>query len=170
MYQASKFIPLVILFLLSYSHQGLSQEIEVSAVFSPEKPLISKVLDLFHKAASDANSNAYFSYFSDNAIFIGTDPKETWNLQEFKAFAEPYFNKAKGWTYIPRDRHIYVSENKQTAWFDEMLDNKKYGETRGTGVLVKTMQGWKIAQYHLTLPIPNSITADVVKLIQSNEE
>ncbi len=131
---------------------------------------ISQTLSQLHQAASDANLKNYFSLFTTSAIFIGTDPKETWTIKEFKAFAEPYFNKGIGWTYHPRDRHIYISESKQTVWFDEMLDNKKYGETRGTGVLIKTSNGWKIAQYHLTLPIPNALTSSVVKMIQNNEQ
>jgi len=131
---------------------------------------ISQTLNQLHLAASEANSQIYFSLFTTNAVFIGTDPKENWTIKEFKTFAEPYFNKGTGWTYHSRDRHITISESKQTAWFDEMLDNKKYGETRGTGVLVKTARGWKIAQYHLTLPIPNSLTSSVVKMIQNNEQ
>ena len=85
---------------------------------------ISQTLNQFHQAASEANSQIYFSLFTTNAIFIGTDPKETWTIKEFKAFAEPHFKKGTGWTYHPRDRHITISESKQTAWFDEMLDNK----------------------------------------------
>ena len=164
MQNSFKFIPLALFILLGFTSDLHAQNNKQSK----EKALINNVLDLFHQSASNANAQTYFSQFSQNAIFIGTDPKETWTLKEFKKFARPYFLKGQGWTYIPRDRHIYFSINQQTAWFDEMLDNKKYGETRGTGVLIKTAQGWKIAQYHLTLPIPNAITADVVKLIQSN--
>lgn len=126
---------------------------------------INHVLDNLHQSASKADGKTYFSLFSENAVFIGTDPKETWKIKQFKAFALPYFEKGTGWTYHPRNRHIYFSKSGETAWFDEMLDNDKYGETRGTGVLVKTEQGWKIAQYHLTLPIPNDLTGQVVKLI-----
>jgi len=140
----------------------------ISASTATEQNQINLILDQLHQSASKADGGTYFSLFSDNAIFIGTDPKETWTIQEFKDFALPYFSKGTGWTYHPRDRHIYFSESGMTAWFDEMLDNKKYGETRGTGVLVKTSQGWKIAQYHLTLPIPNDLTTKVVQLIKDS--
>ena len=160
-----KIIPLALLILSIFSHSLYSHNNDSE---NSEKQ-ISRVLNLFHKAASDGDAKNYFSLFSHNAIFIGTDPDETWTLKEFKAFAEPYFKQGIGWTYIPRNRHIYFSKSTQTAWFDEVLDNEKYGETRGTGVLIKTAKGWKIAQYHLTLPIPNAITTEVVKLIKTNQ-
>jgi hypothetical protein len=49
-----------------------------------------------------------------------------------------------------------------------MLDNDSYGECRGTGVLLLTEQGWKISQYHLTIPIPNALAKDVVKQIRAH--
>lgn len=130
---------------------------------------VSKVLDQLHFYASKANSKQYFSLFSDNAVYIGTDASETWTIEQFKTFAEPYFNKGKGWTYISNNRHIYFSKSKKTAWFDEMLLNENYGETRGTGILTKSHNGWKIEQYHLTLPIPNELAKQVVKMIKDNK-
>ena len=46
----------------------------------------------------------------------------------------------------------------------------KYGNCRGTGVLVKLDAGWKIAQYNLMFPIPNDIAKDVIKMIKEHEE
>lgn len=50
-----------------------------------------------------------------------------------------------------------------------MLDNDKYGECRGTGVLVKLGGAWRIVQYNLTIPIPNEIALDVVEMIRQQE-
>lgn len=135
---------------------------------SPDKTPINTILDQLHQSASNADGKTYFSLFIDKAVFIGTDPKETWTIEEFKAFAVPYFDKGIGWTYHSRNRHIYFSNSADTVWFDEMLDNDRYGVTRGTGVLVKTDNGWKIAQYHLTIPIPNSLTSEIVKIIEQH--
>lgn len=132
-----------------------------------QKGKVNQVLNQLHQSASNANASVYFSLFHKNATFIGTDPKETWSIQQFKDFALDYFEKGIGWTYYPRDRHVFFSDSKKTAWFDEMLNNDKYGETRGTGVLVLTDKGWKITQYHLTLPIPNELTPKVVKMIKN---
>ncbi len=137
--------------------------IEVSA--QSDNAPINTVLDQLHQSASSADGKTYFSLFSESAVFIGTDPEEIWTINEFKVFALPYFNTGVGWTYHARNRHIYFSDSGETAWFDEMLDNDKYGETRGTGVLIKTEDGWKIAQYHLTIPIPNNLTSNLVSLI-----
>lgn len=139
---------------------------------NPDSTPINTILDELHHSASQADGKTYFSLFSKNANFIGTDPRETWTIEEFKTFALPYFKKGTGWTYHSRDRHVYFSDSGNTAWFDEMLDNDSYGETRGTGVLIKTTNGWKIAQYHLTIPIPNSLTQEIIKIIeqQSHEK
>ncbi|MBV19632.1 MAG: hypothetical protein CL870_00845 [Cytophagia bacterium] len=71
------------------------------------------------------------------------------------------------------NRNIYLNNNKNTAWFDEELSNEKYGVFRGTGVLIKTDEGWKISQYNLLLPIPNELLIDYskeIKLFLKKEE
>jgi hypothetical protein len=78
---------------------------------------IDGVLSSFHQAASDANGELYFSLFANEAIFMGTDATERWTVAEFRAFAEPYFSKGRGWTYTKTERHVYVSDDGQTAWF-----------------------------------------------------
>ena len=140
--------------------------IQSSAAANQAQTQISVILDLFHKAASDANQQQYFDLLTENAVFIGTDGSERWDKKTFKAFAKPYFDKGQGWTYIPRDRHVTLAKSRQVAWFDEMLDSQSYGECRGTGVLEMTENGWKISQYHLTIPIPNGLAKNVVKQIK----
>lgn len=127
---------------------------------------VNATLDALHQSASVANADAYFALFSDNAVFIGTDASEVWTIAEFKDYAMPHFNKGTGWAYHPYQRHLYFSEDGNTAWFDELLKNKKLGITRGTGVLVKQEGSWKIAQYHLAIPIPNAIANDVATQIK----
>jgi hypothetical protein len=128
------------------------------------------VLDSFHQAAAQANGDKYFSLLADDAVFIGTDAKERWNKVQFEDFANPYFSQGKGWTYLPRDRHITFANNSQVAWFDELLDNKNYGECRGTGVLVKRGERWLISQYHLTIPLPNALAGEFVERIVNYKE
>ncbi|MDC8829188.1 nuclear transport factor 2 family protein [Alteromonas gilva] len=130
---------------------------------------VDRVLNSLHANASEANFEAYFALYSDDAVFIGTDASETWDLQSFKNYAKPVFDRGTGWTYTLQDRHIYFSPGGDVAWFDELLDNASLGLTRGTGVLVKTEQGWKVSQYHLTIPIPNDIARDVAKQIKSHQ-
>ncbi len=135
---------------------------------------ISKVLDNLHQAASDADGDLYFSLFAENAVYMGTDAGERWSVEEFKAYAAPHFSKGRGWTYLVKERHVYVAADGATAWFDEILWNESYGICRGTGVLIRAESGWRIAQYHLTFPIPNELakefTAQIKELEKEKEE
>ena len=124
---------------------------------------INVVLNDWHKAASAANFNDYFSALTDDSIFIGTDATENWNKTEFEAFAKPYFDKGKAWNFTPIERHIYFSEDKKTAWFDELLDTQMK-ICRGSGILVKINNTWKIKHYVLSMTIPNDNTDEVVKI------
>ena len=124
---------------------------------------INLVINNWHKAASVANFNDYFSALTDDSIFIGTDATENWNKTEFEAFAKPYFEKGKAWNFTPIERHIYFSEDKKTAWFDELLDTQMK-ICRGSGVLVRINNTWKIKHYVLSMTIPNDNTNEVVKI------
>jgi ketosteroid isomerase-like protein len=130
---------------------------------------IDAVLDGWHGAAAAADLDGYFDPFAAGAVFMGTDPGERWTVAEFRAFVEPYFARGQGWTYVPRDRHVALAADGRTAWVDERLDNEKYGELRGTGVLVFEGDGWKIAHYSMTFPVPNDLTGQLVDLIRAHD-
>jgi ketosteroid isomerase-like protein len=132
----------------------------------PATEVVAKVIDAFHTAASKADEEAYFNLMAPNGVFLGTDATENWDKAAFRAFAHPHFSQGKGWTFTPRDRHVYLSRDGQVAWFDELLDSATYGECRGTGVLEKLDGQWKIAQYHLTIPMPNDLAKDLVARIR----
>ncbi len=129
---------------------------------------IEAVLDDFHAAASEADEERYFAHFAPDGVFFGTDATERWTRQQFRGYAHPHFSQGKGWTYHPRDRHVAVSKGGDVAWFDELLDNAKYGECRGTGALQRIDGAWKIEQYHLTIPVPNELAADFVAKIREH--
>jgi len=124
---------------------------------------INKNLNLWHKAAADASFEDYFSLMTNDAVFIGTDATENWQLDEFKAFSKPYFDKGKAWSFSALERHIYLSEDKKLAWFDELLDTQME-ICRGSGIVQKTNDGWKVKHYVLSIAIPNENVEDVVKL------
>ncbi len=128
---------------------------------------IEAVLDDFHLAASEADSERYFGHLAEESIFLGTDMTERWTKAEFQGYAEPHFSAGRGWTYVPQERHIYVGADGRAAWFDEILLNEKYGEVRGTGALVLEEDTWRIVQYHLTVPVPNDLLGTVVEMIRA---
>lgn len=135
-----------------------------------EKSDVAAVLDAFHVAAANAQAENYFDLFSEDAVFIGTDVGEYWTLEEFRAYAMPHFSAGNGWTYVPRNRDVYLSESGDVAWFHEVLDSESYGTTRGTGVLVlEEGKNWKIAQYHLTFPVPNDMAKELSDKIKAYE-
>lgn len=131
---------------------------------------VANVIDAFHTAASKADETAYFDLLAPDAVFFGTDASERWDKQQFREFAHPFFSQGKGWTFTPRDRHIYFSADGRTAWFDEMLDSASYGVCRGTGVLQRIDGSWKIEQYHLTIPIPNALAKEFVGRIRESSK
>jgi hypothetical protein len=129
---------------------------------------VNTILKFLHTAASEADGELYFDLFADHAVFMGTDASERWSVDEFKAFAEPYFSKGRGWTYEMTERHIFISADGNTAWFDEMLHNASYGTCRGSGVLIRTTDGWRIVQYNLSFPIPNDLAGEITALIKES--
>ncbi len=125
------------------------------------------VLDDFHAAAAAADGARYFGHFAPEGIFLGTAAEERWTVAQFKAYAQPHFSKGKGWTYRPKGRKVQISKDGATAWFDEFLENDKYGTFRGSGVLVRREGAWKVAQYNLSVPIPNALLPEFAAAIRA---
>ncbi len=131
--------------------------------FAQEKAEIEAVIQKWHKAAADANFEAYFDLMTNDAIFIGTDPTENWTCDDFKAFAKPYFDKGKAWSFTGLERNIFIENESKLVWFDELLDTQM-GICRGSGVLQKTANGWKIKHYVLSIAIPNKNVKEITSL------
>lgn len=152
-----------VLFVIVFLFLNLTSVFKVSANESVEQ-----TLDRFHQAAANANFTAYFDIFADDAVFLGTDGSERWTKAAFKSFVKPYFSEGRGWLYTPTERHISSIQNSHVVFFDELLHSKTYGQCRGSGVLIQTSEGWKILQYNLSIPIPNAIAGEVVKVIKQD--
>ena len=131
----------------------------VIALADDQRAAIDALLDGLHQDANNGSFKTYFDRYTPNAVFLGTDKSERWNIKEFKAYAAPAFADGHGWTYSVQERHLEGVGN--TRWFDEILLNKKLGHCRGTGVVELIDGEWKIAHYALTMLIPNDIAADV---------
>lgn len=130
-----------------------------------DRAAVDSVLSTLHQSASAGDFEAYFELFSPDAVFFGTDATERWSVDELRGYA----SASQGWTYTTTERNIFVDADGNTAWFDERLRNAKYGETRGTGVLVKSGTGWRIAQYNLSFPIPNDLAEEFTRRIVERE-
>ena len=129
---------------------------------------IAAVLDDWHHAAAVADEARYFSHFTPDGIFMGTDATEHWTVPEFRIWAHPHFQRKSAWNFHPHDRHIDFAPDGKIAWFDELLDTPNLGPCRGSGVLIymtAPTPAWRIAQYNLSIPIPNALAPEIVKEI-----
>lgn len=141
----------------------------VNAQQKEEKTAIDNVLTQWHKAAANADFEAYFSLMTNDGVFIGTDATENWQNKAFKAFSKPYFDKGKAWSFIALDRNIYIAKGGNLAWFDELL-NTQMKICRGSGVLQKINGQWKIKHYVLSMTIPNDNVTEVIEIKQDIED
>jgi len=133
---------------------------------SKEKTDVNSMLNMLHDSASRGDWDVYFGLYTDSSIFHGTDATERWTKSDFKGYAAG----SDGWTYSMTERHIFISEDRKTAWFDELLENENLGLTRGTGVLIKEEGTWKFSQYNLTIPVPNELAREFVATIRALPE
>jgi hypothetical protein len=62
-------------------------------------------------------------------------------------------------------RWISLSPDGAMAWFDEDVMSEGLGPVRGSGVAVRVGGAWKIAQYNLSVPIPNDKFDAVKRMI-----
>ena len=133
------------------------------ADFSLEKKQIAAMLDSFNVAAARAEYERYFSFYTPDAVFTGTDATENWNKDAFMIWAKPHFDKKKTWNFTSLQRNIYSGRHPDIAWFDELL---KTGMKicRGSGVVVKQNGEWKVEQYILSMTVPNEKVDEVLKL------
>jgi ketosteroid isomerase-like protein len=129
---------------------------------------VHQVLDNWHKAAAEADYQTYFGLMGKQSVFIGTDAMENWQREAFEAFSRPYFEQGKAWAFQARERNIYFAEDATIAWFDELLDTWM-GTCRGSGVLEKNGDSWKIRHYVLSITIPNEEIEPVIALKKSKD-
>lgn len=129
---------------------GLAASAQVFAQTSPEA-----VLDALHQAGAEANQTAFTALLATDVVFLGMDGTNRLEGQSVRDFVSKSFTAGNAWTYRSSQRETRVSADGTVAWFDESLENDQLGRGRGTGVLIRDSDGWKVAQYSLTLPLAN---------------
>ena len=145
------------------------RELHAADARSGEEAAVHFAIDDFNDAAAKGDEDRYFGAFAPEGVFLGTDAGERWDLAAFKAFGMRYFQRPSAWIYVPQERHVTLSPEETTAWFDEVVGNRSYGVCRGTGALRKIEGKWKITHYNLTIPVPNDLAASFVRHIASFE-
>ena len=152
---------ILISFLLIFSNSLLSQK--KGFYENVQKKNVSKVLDDLNLYASAAEFKNYFNLYAEESTFIGTDASEVWNKKEFMEYAKPHFDKGKAWSFTSLKRNITFSVDGKYAWFDELLETQMK-LCRGSGVLEKIGNQWKIKQYVLSMTIPNDVSNEIIKI------
>ncbi|HHH29895.1 MAG TPA: DUF4440 domain-containing protein [Polyangiaceae bacterium] len=114
---------------------------------------IDATLDDWHAAAAASDEERYFAHFASDGVFLGTDATERWDVAAFRAYAHAPFEAGRGWAFRSVRRAVVVEGS--VAWFDEDLATENLGPARGSGVLRFERGRWRIAQYNLTITVPN---------------
>ncbi len=143
----------------------------VAEEMSADQQAISEKLSDFHDAAKNADKERYLGHFTADAVYMGTDEWERWPLKpDFTDYVGGRFDNG-GWSYRSEERKIYVSEDGNFAWFDEiMISNNSETRFRGSGVLRKENGEWKFTQYIQSFMVYNEIWTDVIDLIKQEKE
>ncbi|MEK7256107.1 MAG: nuclear transport factor 2 family protein [Bacteroidota bacterium] len=130
---------------------------------------INRLLDAWHKAAAVADEDTFFGSMTADGIYLGTDATERWLRDELREWSKKYFEKETAWAFTPRNRQVYLSQSGDLAWFEELLDTWM-GTCRGSGVLAKTAEGWKINHYNLAVMVPNDLIQGFIDLVKKAEK
>jgi ketosteroid isomerase-like protein len=133
-----------------------------------EEAAVAAVLDDWHLAAAQADETRYFGHLREGAVFLGTDGSERWAKADFQIWARPFFQRGRAWTFKAKRRSLAFAPDGKTAWFDEDLETPNLGPARGSGVLVKEQGRWRIAQYNLSVPIPNALMSAIRSQIENH--
>jgi hypothetical protein len=145
----------------SVPSRQIQSDAEITAV-------VDSILTNWHRAASQADYSKYMNSMDSTSVFIGTDITENWTKDEFEVFAKPYFKRGAAWDFEPLKRNIYISQCKNAVWFDEVL-NTWMGACRGSGVLERSGDKWKIKHYVLSIAVPNDDTQEVIRAKHKND-
>jgi ketosteroid isomerase-like protein len=120
-----------------------------------ERAAIDAMLDDWHRAAAEGDTERYFGHFTEDGIFLGTDRTERWDLDAFRAYAREPFADGRGWVIRSVRRDVMFAPSGTVAWIDEDLDGERLGPARGSAVLIHDGERWRIAHYNLALTVPN---------------
>ncbi len=125
---------------------------------------IHNLLNSWHRAAAEADEDVFFGLMAEDGIYIGTDATERWTRDEMLELMLPYFQRETAWDFTPLERNVVFNDDKDLAWFDELLDTWM-GTCRSSGVMIATQDGWRIQHYHLSIAVPNDKVDGYLDLI-----
>ncbi len=147
-------------------------EAEASEADATQDPELSKdellaearrVLDEWHAAAAVGDKAQYIKAFALDAAYLGPDANERSDLATYTTQVEAAFRQWGGWTFTPFNRYLAIGPQSQIAWFDEEIESGTYSRLRGTGVLRRDGNTWKIVHYSLTYTVSEQVAREVIQ-------
>ena len=155
-----KFYGLIVILVLLVSCNSSEDKLD----WQTELNMVNALMDNWHLSAALADEEIFFGSLDSNAVYLGTDPSERWLKHEFMDWGMKYFQRDTAWVFKPYNRIWEFSDDRKYAWFDELLETHM-GTCRGSGVLKRYDDGWRIVHYNLALTLPNEKMNDYRKLI-----
>lgn len=128
---------------------------------------VNAFVDGWHDDAAHTRPS-YFDKIAPQGVYIGTDKTEIWTRDQFKAWARPFWERGKAWSFTAQKRNVYHSPDRSYVWFDEQL-NTQMGTCQASGVLRNTGKGFLVEHYQLSLAVPNALNAGFAKAIAQYE-
>ena len=162
-------VPAICSFLFACNENNTQQTVPTASAVADSKKQIAAMLDSFNVAAANADYTRYFNFYTEDATFNGTDATENWDKAAYMIWAKPFFDKKTTWNFTAIKRNIYFGTHADIAWFEELL-NTQMKICRGSGVVVKVGNDWKVQQYVLSTTIPNSQLDTVIKIKTPEED
>jgi len=118
----------------------------------------ANAIDALHRASAKADPEAFLALLTTDAVLLGVDGNKRLEGQALHSFVHERFSRGETWKYRSQQREIRLSADGVVAWFNEALEHDQLGHGWGSGVLIKTGAGWKVAQYNFSIVVPNNMT------------
>ena len=115
---------------------------------------VDAVLDALHAAGAASDPAAFLMQLAPDAVVLGMHGSGKLAGAALHGHVNGRFAAGDGWSYHSTGRTTRYSTDRNMAWFTESLQDSGGGHSWGSGVLIVTVTGWKIAQYALTGPLP----------------
>ena len=123
----------------------------------PEDSAAAAALLDYFLSGAECDLERHLGYLEEYAITFGTAADERYTKTDHREMLAPYFAAGHGMTSELVVLNITESEDGRFAWFDARLDKKRLCELRGSGLLHRGEDGWKIVLHNLAFPVPNEM-------------
>lgn len=130
---------------------------------------VNAFVDGWHDDAAHARMR-YFDKMAPDGVYIGTDRSELWQRDAFREWGRKYFEgRQAAWVFHPTRRNVYATPDGALIWFDELLDTENMGHCMASGVIRRTVAGFEIVHYQLSLAVPNGVAKQVIGIVKAAE-